>query len=195
MFFLIVIIAAGIGLIIWSAKNNKEEEAAHQARVESEDEIHRIIRENEEETKKWREEFKAQFGVDPLPDSDDSYEDWCKEHAADIDGYSIAGINFRHLDHSHTGPFEGTVKVEPDNPHDSHAVAIFRGRKKVGYIPRDFNEEVFYELLKNGGQAPCSGYIHTFLDEEYQEKFAGKIIIGPFQSIADERDAADNAGL
>ena len=29
---------------------------------------------------------------------------------------------------------------EPDNPHDSQAIALYFGETKLGYIPRDYND-------------------------------------------------------
>ena len=176
---LIAVIIFVVWLFVKSNSDDKHEAQIHQKYLDSKADF--------EQTYK---ECKAITG----DIADDDYEDWCEEHCADNIGYSIAGINFRHLDYSHTGPFSGTVKVEPDNPHDSKAVAIFRGRKKVGYIPREFNEGVFYELQKKGGQDTCIGYIHTFLDDELEEKFAGKIVIGPSESITDEGDTGQNTG-
>lgn len=32
------------------------------------------------------------------------------------------------------------LRAEPDNPHDPHAVALYRGSKKLGYVPANKNE-------------------------------------------------------
>ena len=135
-----------------------------------------------ERSEHWREES---FCADPLWAEDDEYDAWCRKHNAEEIGYKIAGINFRKLDSSHVGPFDGVMLIEPENPYDPNAVAIFRGRKKVGYIPKEYNELVFNELLKMGGGGPCIGFIHTFINEDYQEKFAG-MVIGPIHG-SDEK--------
>ena len=182
MAFVVIFLVVMAGVIIWSARQKKEEDAAIQSRIDSQQAVDRSLQEMEADTDEWRKEFKDKFGVDPLSDiAPDEYDDWCSQHDADIYGYSIAGINFRKLDDSHTGPFDGTLQIEPDNPHDSKAVAIFRGRKKVGYIPKEYNEDVFDCLLKMGGHGPCIGYIHTFFDDEGKKRFAGKVIFSPSQ--------------
>ena len=182
MAFVVIFLVVMAGVIIWSARQKKEEDAAIQSRIDSQQAVDRSLKEMEADTDEWRKEFKDKFGVDPLSDiAPDEYDDWCSQHDADIYGYSIAGINFRKLDDSHTGPFDGTLQIEPDNPHDSKAVAIFRGRKKVGYIPKEYNEDVFDCLLKMGGHSPCIGYIHTFFDDEGKKRFAGKVIFSPSQ--------------
>ncbi len=32
------------------------------------------------------------------------------------------------------------LRIEPENPHDPHAVAVYRGSSKLGYVPADMNE-------------------------------------------------------
>lgn len=188
MAFFIIFLIVMVGVILWSA-SQKKEESAIQSRKDSQNAVDLSLKEMEADSQKWREEFKEKFGVDPLCDTEqDDFDKWCSLHDADTCGYSIAGINFRKLDYSHIGPFEGTLQIEPENPHDSKAVAIFRGRKKVGYIPSEFNEDVFDELLKTGGRGRCIGYIHTFFDDEDEEKFAGKVIFGPSQIVDSTQD-------
>lgn len=183
MALFIIFIVVLVLVILWSA-SRKKEDAAIQSRMDSQKSVELSLKEMDDDSQKWREEFKEEFGVDPLSDiAPDEYDDWCHQHHADIYGYSIAGINYRKLDYSHIGPFEGTLQIEPENQYDSKAVAIFRGRKKVGYVPKEFNEDVFNELLKMGGHGPCIGYIHTFFDDEDEERFAGKVIFSPSQIV------------
>jgi hypothetical protein len=51
---------------------------------------------------------------------------------------------------------KGTIfklKTEPKNQHDSHAVSVWHGKKKLGYIPRSSNIEVFNAL--SNGKVTC----------------------------------------
>lgn len=109
---------------------------------------------------------------------DEQYEEWQKRYKADEYGFSIAGANFRNLDETHLGEFSGKLKREPDNPHDTNAIAIYRGRKKVGYIPRDETILLREQITINGGTLDCFGFIHTFINEYGLEKFAGIVIPG-----------------
>lgn len=109
-------------------------------------------------------------------DRDPEFMKWNIEHDADIFGYSIAGINFRQLDYTFIGPFEGTVRIEPDNQYDQYAVAIYRGRKKVGYIPKKDSRYVHDKIIEQGEKVNCIGYIYTFMSDDYTDKFAGMVI-------------------
>ena len=89
---------------------------------------------------------------------------------------NIAGINFRNLDDSYIGEFRGRIEIEDDNPYDPLAVAIFVGKKKVGYIPKEDNRLIYRKLVNLGGQKACSGFIAVGTDEEDGHKFYyGKI--------------------
>ncbi len=41
-----------------------------------------------------------------------------------------------------------TLCAEPENKHDALAIAIYYGDTKIGYVPKDLNEqfEIFFEL-------------------------------------------------
>ncbi len=119
---------------------------------------------------KFRDKFGENFNSD--------YHTWRVRNDALYLGYNIAGINFRHLDDSYVGEFEGFVKLEENNEYDRFAIAIYKGRKKVGYIPRDSNQELHEELSDKGGKAPCKGYIYTFINEDGDERFAGEVVLG-----------------
>lgn len=162
MALIITLLVAFIVLIIWSANQKREEERAHEDYLKSK---------NNWETA--HRQFVEEFG-----EGDDQLMEWRRKNYADNIEYSIAGINFRGLNNSHLGPFDGVVVLEEDNPHDPFAVAIYRGRKKVGYIPKRDSITVHDDISKNGGCSVCSGFIYTFLDENGRERFAGKVIIG-----------------
>lgn len=73
--------------------------------------------------------------------------------------FDIAGINFRGLNDQFLGLFDGMLYAEKDNEHDPYAVAIFKGSKHVGYIPRG-NKAVWQRAIDNGGVLHCTGYIN-----------------------------------
>ena len=69
----------------------------------------------------------------------------------------VAGVPF-HIGMSgrpsqvfHRGQFLH-LRPEPGNPHDAHALAVYAGRRKVGYIPRKDNV-LIGRHLKQGGVA------------------------------------------
>jgi hypothetical protein len=45
--------------------------------------------------------------------------------------------------------FPATLKLEPDNPYDHRAIAVYWNGYKMGYVPRKDNK-VLYNLLKDG---------------------------------------------
>ena len=122
---------------------------------------------------------------------DEAYEKWCDDYDAEVDGFEIAGINYRNLDSSHLGEFKGYVKLEPTNPHDSRAIAIYSGRKKVGYIPRMDTGLIYESVQANGGKQSCIGFIHTFINEFHEERFAGKVIVGPKPYLEPKRGSLE----
>jgi hypothetical protein len=71
--------------------------------------------------------------------------------------FPIAG--FSHYDGDHELPSlrEGsllTLRPEPGNPHDMHAVEILHGQAKLGYVPRFCNRPVS-QLLPEGVALTC----------------------------------------
>lgn len=67
------------------------------------------------------------------------------------------------------GPVNGTVRPEPDNPHDPRAHVVIRSDgKKMGYIPRyalsdyeDFNEDNLVCPFAGMVKVDPNGYIHA----------------------------------
>jgi hypothetical protein len=71
--------------------------------------------------------------------------------------FPIAG--FRHYDGARELPAlrEGgrlTLRPEPGNPHDMHAVEILHGPAKLGYVPRFCNRHISH-LLAEGVPVTC----------------------------------------
>lgn len=44
---------------------------------------------------------------------------------------------------------EVSLRAEPDNPHDSNAVACYAGGQHIGYVPRGQNAEIADALLRS----------------------------------------------
>lgn len=192
MLFLFAVVALAIIVIaiVNRQENRAREEEVHRKYIESVESFEKNDAEFHKEIQEIQEQFEFEIENDIDGDIEDEYQDWCQAYSADIIGYKISGINFRHLDDSHLGEFVGTIKIEEGNPYDDYAVAIYRGRKKVGYIPREHSRAVFDELLKSNGSAECVGFIYTFIDETLTEKFAGRIIIGHLEAPELEEDTA-----
>ena len=119
---LIIIIGAILILLVKSSEDRQREKEVHQKYLESQEAFENSI-----------DQCKEECDLD-LSEPEEEFHDWCRAYSADVIGYNIAGINFRHLDYSHIGEFDGTIRIEEGNPYDENAVAIYRGRKKVGYI-------------------------------------------------------------
>lgn len=69
---------------------------------------------------------------------------------------SIAGARY-HNKKKNIGSFLGTVQPDPDNEHDPNAIAIYDGKRLVGYIPRD-EQEAFREW-SDKPKLLCVGFI------------------------------------
>lgn len=172
MVLVFILIVAFVIIIIWSANQKSKDERNHNECVQSK-------RDFETAHRRFVEEF-GRLG--------DGFKTWEEQNGADDIEYSIAGINFRGLNESHIGEFDGYVVLEVDNPHDPYAVAIYRGRKKVGYIPKVDSAAVHENLLKEGGRAGCLGYIYNFIDEVGEMRFAGKIVISHSKATDSQGD-------
>ena len=72
--------------------------------------------------------------------------------------YSIKGINFCGIDDSMLGDFIGTARALKSNPHDPYAIGIYRGSKRVGFLPKG-NQELHAKIMAVGGSVDADGYI------------------------------------
>lgn len=89
--------------------------------------------------------------------------------------YSIKGINFCGIDDSMQGDFEGTARALRSNTHDPCAIGIYRGNKRVGFLPRG-NKELHARIMANGGSAGAMGYIAK-AEEDGHTFYYGKVNI------------------
>ena len=89
--------------------------------------------------------------------------------------YSIKGINYCGIDDSMLGDFEGTARALRSNTHDPYAIGIYRGNKRVGFLPRG-NKELHARIMANGGSAGAMGYIAK-AEEDGHTFYYGKVNI------------------
>lgn len=62
---------------------------------------------------------------------------------------------------------QATLAAEPDNPHDSNAVAVYVNSRKVAYIPRDkaaSYQRLLLDLHRQGSYGWCDGHISAGWD-------------------------------
>lgn len=183
VFFLILVFIVATVIAVKVLKGNEEHRQAeeNQRRWEEEQEQERQRKLEEEAEKERREQEMCESLNEACKEE---YEAWkarfCTE---DNPGYKIAGINLQKLTERHVGAFKGTLKAEDWNAFDPKAVAIYKGQKKVGYIPKEYSATVF-DSLKDG-KGVCYGCIYRWYKwEKYLgrvQNYAGKIIIGPLQ--------------
>lgn len=72
--------------------------------------------------------------------------------------YSIKGINYCGIDDSMLGDFIGTARALKSNAHDPYAIGIYRGSKRVGFLPKG-NQELYAKIMAVGGSVDADGYI------------------------------------
>lgn len=92
----------------------------------------------------------------------------------------IAGLLYRGITSKDVGYFEGILEPEPDNVYDEHAIAIYKGRKLVGYVPR--RENKLLAQLGDIDGLSVFGYIipkydEDELSEEDDQYYTGEIFI------------------
>lgn len=77
-------------------------------------------------------------------------------------GYSrgwLVGMSYRGLQLTDIGKFEGYAEAQQDNPHDPHAIAIYReDHTHVGYLMRG-QHDVWEHIQQQGGYVHVYGYI------------------------------------
>ena len=87
--------------------------------------------------------------------------------------YNIKGINYCYIDDSMLGYFIGTAKALRSNPHDPYAIGVYRGNRRVGFLPRG-NRELHAKITVLGGSATLDGYIAKTSDDDGREFYYGK---------------------
>ena len=84
--------------------------------------------------------------------------------------YNIKGLNLRGLDDSILGDFYGTARSLKSNPHDPHAIGVYVGSRRVGFLPRG-NDELWQTIMDRGGIVDAIGYIAKAEDEQTGRPF------------------------
>lgn len=87
--------------------------------------------------------------------------------------YSIKGINYCNIDDSMLGDFIGTARALKSNPHDPYAVGVYRGSKRVGFLPKG-NQELHERIMAVGGSVDADGYIAK-ANEDGRTFYYGKV--------------------
>ena len=96
-----------------------------------------------------------------------SDEEWEKDDERE---FSIKGINYANLDDSYLGDHDGYIKAIPDHPKDPYAIAVYVGRKRVGWLPGG-NSKLHEKLLSIGGKAKVDIFISKGYDDYDDHSF------------------------
>lgn len=89
--------------------------------------------------------------------------------------YSIKGINKSGITDKYLGHTDGTAKAVTDNGHDPYAVAVYVGKKRVGWLPAGCID-VHEAIMELGGTIDVHVYIGKATDEEDgREFYFGKV--------------------
>lgn len=183
MWAVLLLIVAGIASwIVVKNRQSSDIEIDHiQKRINAEEQLEQSIQECSETIEQVYGELNQTF----RKEFDAWEERFCSEENP---GYRIAGINYQKLKDSHLGAFKGHVVREDWNAYDPNALAIYRGKKKVGYIPKEYSTEVIEKFTESVSKLPCYGCIYAWYNDEHELRFAGKISFSPLQSVVSERD-------
>lgn len=84
--------------------------------------------------------------------------------------YSIKGINMSGITDKLLGDHDGTAKAVTDNDYDPYAVAIYVGKKRVGWLPAGC-VDVHSAIMKLGGSIDVHVYIGKAVDEDDSHEF------------------------
>ena len=79
--------------------------------------------------------------------------------------YSIKGINMSGITDKFLGDHDGIAKAVTGNAYDPYAVAIYVGRKRVGWLPAGC-VDVHAAIMEYGGAIDVHVYIGKATDEE-----------------------------
>lgn len=98
-------------------------------------------------------------------------------HRGIEDEYSIKGINLSGITDKYIGDSDGTAKAVTDNDSDPYAVAIYVGKKRVGWLPAGC-VDVHKAIMERGGSISVNVYIGKATDDEDGHEFYfGKVQI------------------
>jgi len=98
------------------------------------------------------------------------------QHGIDEE-YSIKGINKSGITDKYLGDSDGTAKAVTNNDYDPYAVAIYVGKKRVGWLPAGC-VDVHKAIMERGGSISVDVYIGKATDDEDGHEFYfGKVQI------------------
>lgn len=151
-YFAISIIGIAIGYFTFKYMRRKQAEAEEQEELEQEQMLQ--PKASPQTPPQHHIRLVAPEGGDE-DDEEDDYEDL---------SFSIKGINYANLDDSYLGDHDGYIKAVTDNPKDPYAIAVYVGRKRVGWLPAG-NSQLHEGLLSIGGKA----VVHITISKGYDD--------------------------
>ena len=105
------------------------------------------------------------FDLEEFTDSDDSIE------------LPIRGINFRNLNNSNIGVFDGYAMPDKNNKYDKYAIGIYNNAGvHYGFIEK--GQKDLYNLIEAGkGYVDATLDVTTFVNDMGETKFSGTVTI------------------
>ena len=163
----------------------KEKEESDQAKKKLDDTMEELRLEQISFLKEQNELYKQEFYA------------WEKRFCSNGETvYNIAGINFRN-NVELRGAFKGRLQAEDWNAYDKYAVAIYGGRKKLGYIPREYSQQVSEMLATKQLMNTCYGCIYQQF--EIQDDYSSNIdpksfLVGRIVLCYDDKSTEKHGG-
>ena len=90
---------------------------------------------------------------------------------------NIAGINKNGVTIKDVGTWKGWVYRHKANPYDKNAVAVFKGKKHIGYLSRQMASKYAHDVESLGGQVPAFVQIEQLVDDDGRKYFVGRVEI------------------
>lgn len=88
---------------------------------------------------------------------------------------------------------ELTLRIEPDNPYDRQAVALFYHGVKIGYIPADRNAPISQLLALGHGDILQARVAQKDLTQHPERQFRATIFIKDGNAAQGAQDSAEHA--
>lgn len=93
------------------------------------------------------------------------------------DEYSINGINMSGITDKYLGHHDGVSRAITNNDYDPYAIAVYVGKKRVGWFPAGCID-VHEAIMELGGTMHTHVYIGKATDEDGREFYYGKVRTG-----------------
>ncbi|MBQ1485258.1 MAG: hypothetical protein IIZ44_02250 [Muribaculaceae bacterium] len=91
--------------------------------------------------------------------------------------YTIKGINMSGITDKYLGHHDGVSKAITDNDYDPYAIAVYVGKKRVGWFPAGCID-VHEAIMELGGTMHTHVYIGKATDEDGREFYYGNVRTG-----------------